>query len=71
MYGTLYTKRFSRLRLGLHFCDDSPEAEVERIDLGKSHTKCRSKEESLDYFQEKIVSLDMFTGSPTLGDVYG
>lgn len=27
IYGTFYTKRFSRLRLGLHFCDDSPAAQ--------------------------------------------
>lgn len=46
-------------------------AESERKAQGKLHYKCSSREEALDYFQENIASLDIFTDSPTLGDVEG
>ena len=68
IYGTFYTKRYSRLRLALHFCEDNPEAEEERRVQGKKHLKCKSKDESMDYFGYNIIGLDIFTLSPTLGN---
>lgn len=67
IYGTFYTKRFSRLRLALHLCEDTPEAEEERRQAGKKHVKCVSRDESFDYFAQNIIGLDIFTQSPTLG----
>lgn len=43
IYGTFYTTRFARLRLALHFCDDTPMGEEERRSAGKNHIKCKSK----------------------------
>lgn len=55
------------MRLALHFCDDSPEAREEKLRAGKKHIDCKSMNETLDYFEYNIVSLDLISESPTLG----
>jgi len=66
LYGTFYTKRYSWMRLALHFCNDTKSAEEERKLKGLKYVKCKSKEESKDYFANNIIGLDMLSYYPTL-----
>ena len=68
LYGNYYTTRFSWLRLALHFCDDTPEGKLDRIQAGKQYIDCKSREEIIDFFSSNIIALDMITESPTLGE---
>lgn len=66
--GSFYSSRFAWMRLAIHFCDDSPEAEAQRLKDGKKHIKCLGKEKTKEFFQNNIIGLDMTTYAPTLGD---
>ena len=68
LYGNYYTKRFSWLRLALHFCDDTPEGRLDRIQAGKQYIDCKSREEIIDFFSSNIIALDVITEAPTLGE---
>ena len=54
------------MRLAMHFCDDSEEAKRERIEAGKKHIECKSKEEIIDFFSNNIMSLDVMSQQPDL-----
>ena len=56
------------MRLALHFCDDSEKARVERRAAGKKYIECQSHDRILDYFESKIIGLDISSESPTLGE---
>ena len=50
LYGNFYTQKYSWMRLAMHFCDSSEEARQERIQAGKKHIECKTKNESIEYF---------------------
>ena len=55
------------MRLAIHFCDDSEKARAERRAAGKKYIECQSHDQILDYFESKIIGVDVMSESPTLG----
>lgn len=58
IHGGTYAEKFSWQRVALHLCDNSPEAEAKRNASNKVHWKCKTPEESYQYYEGKIIGMD-------------
>ena len=50
IHGSMVAEKYSWIRLGLHLCDDREDAKLKRQEANKTHINCKSREESLRYF---------------------
>ena len=59
IHGGFTADKFSWLRLALHICDSREEARLKKLEANKTHIECKSREESLKYFESKIQAVEM------------
>lgn len=55
LYGGFWGIKYSKMRMGLHLCDNSTEATEKRKAEGKVHWKCKPEEEIYNYFNNEVI----------------
>lgn len=71
MHGGFWGEKYSWLRLALHICDNRPEAQELRKQQGKTHIECATREESLNYFEQEVITgIDGFAPEANINKNY-